>query len=412
MELFDYKDYIVVNGFVPEDKAEYYVNWVKNYLRMKISDKISEQDRIQQYRAALQCDENRKDWQIDQAVHAVELYLNMFLKSGDAQLKLMDAFPDAKQLFGKFKDIIRLKHYAYRTEQTYLDWIRRYLEYCLSNRYDYSEGTTVKQFLTYLATRREVAASTQNQAFNSLLFFFRYVLEKKLDDIKGTVRAKTKRNIPVVLSVDEIKSLFEQLEGTRRMILELIYGCGLRISELVRLRVQDLDFENGVLRIIDAKGGKDRAVALPQKLLKPLEEHLEKVKELHESDLAIECGEVYLPPSVANKHPNAAKEWKWQYVFPSKNISVDPRTGKRRRHHILDKSIQDSMKKAVKSAGIVKNATVHTLRHSFATHLLMNGVNIREIQELLGHKNVETTMIYTHVVKELSSAPQSPLDLL
>ena len=412
MELSDYKGYIVSNGFVAEDKADYYLNWVKNYLRLKISDKLPEVERIHQYRNYLKSDEARKDWQVDQAVHAVELYLNIFLKSNDNCVKLMDAFPDAKGLFSKFREIIRLKHYAYRTEQTYFDWIRRYLEYCVRNKYDYKESSTVKRFLTYLATRQEVAASTQNQAFNSILFLFRYVLEKKLDDIKSTVRAKTKRNIPVVLSVDEIKCLFNQVKGTRRMILELIYGCGLRISELVRLRVQDIDFENGILRVIDAKGGKDRAVSLPMKLIPALKSHLEQVKALHTADLNIDCGEVYLPPSVEKKHPYAGKEWKWQYVFPSKNISVDPRSGKRRRHHILEKTIQDTMKKAIKNAGIVKNATVHTLRHSYATHLLMSGVNIREIQELLGHKNVETTMIYTHVVRDLMTVPKSPLDML
>ena len=412
MELSDYQEYIVKNGFVNDAKSEYYKNWVKNYLRLKISEKISENDRIRQYREILERDETREKWQVDQAIHAVELYLNLFLKSGDSRLALMESFPDAKWLFSKFKEIIRLKHYSYRTEQTYSDWIKRYLEYSVANKYDYREGATVKQFLSWLAVKHEVAASTQNQAFNSLLFLFRYVLEKDLNDIKGTVRAKVRRNLPVVLSVDEVKRLFSRLEGTRKLLLEFIYGCGLRISELVRLRVQDIDFENGMVRIIDGKGGKDRAVALPLKLVEPLREHLKKVKELHEADLAIDCGEVYLPPSIAKKNPAAGKEWKWQYVFPSRNISVDPRSGKRRRHHILEKSIQDTMKKGIEKAGIAKRATVHTLRHSFATHLLMNGVNIREIQELLGHKNVETTMIYTHVVRDLSTVPKSPLDSL
>ena len=412
MDIVGYRLFIVSNGFVEESKADYYVNWVKNFFRHRISDKLSEQERINQYQNILMSDATRKDWQVKQAVEAVGLYLNLFLKKNNSTPSLNNAIHDVEKLFGKFTEMMHLKHYAYRTEQTYFEWMHRYLEYCVANKFSHKDSASVKHFLTYLATKKKVAASTQNQAFNSLLFFFRFVLEKELDNLKGTVRAKGKRKLPVVLSVDEIKRLFASLEGSRRLIFELIYGCGLRISELIRLRVQDVDFENGMLRLIDAKGGKDRAVSLPNRSIDKLKKHLEKVKEMHQSDLEIGCGEVYLPSSVENKSHKAGIEWKWQYVFPSKNISVDPRSGKRRRHHISEKSIQTAMKKALKDAGIEKNATVHTLRHSFATHLLMNGVNIREIQELLGHKNVETTMIYTHVVRELSSVPKSPLDLL
>ena len=412
MQITEYKEYITTNGFVKDKYADYYVNWVRYFLKLEVSEKLTERERVAQFRRLLQNDGKREEWQVAQAVHAVELYLNLFLKRREERIAVANNLPDASDLLAKFTEMIRLKHYSLRTEETYRDWIRRYVEYCVVESLEHAESSTVKRYLTYLATRKNVAASTQNQAFNALLFLFRFVLEKPLDDIKGTVRAKNRRKIPVVLSVDEIIRLFNQVEGTRRMIFELIYGCGLRISELIRLRVQDIDFENGVLRVIDAKGGKDRGLPLPRKLIPRLKEHLKKVKKLHESDLAIGCGEVYLPPSVSNKNPGAAKEWKWQYVFPSKSLSVDPRSGARRRHHILEKSIQTTMKKAVEAAGIAKSATVHTLRHSYATHLLMSGVNIREIQELLGHKNVETTMIYTHVVSGLMEMPRSPLDML
>jgi integron integrase len=196
------------------------------------------------------------------------------------------------------------------------------------------------------------------------------------------------------------------------MMLELIYGCGLRVSELTRLRVMNLDFGNGILIVKDGKGAKDRALKLPKKLISALKAHLLKVEEMHKEDLKMGVGDVYLPPALARKYPNAGKEWKWQYVFPSTKLAVDPRSGVTRRHHLLDKTVQNTMKKAVQAAGIAKRATVHSLRHSFATHLLMNGVNIREIQELLGHKNIETTMIYTHVVRDLSETPNSPLDML
>jgi len=274
------------------------------------------------------------------------------------------------------------------------------------------ESSSVKLFLTYLAVEEKVAGGTQNQAFNSILFLFRNVFKKKLEDIKDTVRAKNKVNLPVVLSIDEVKLLFEQVAGTRRMILELIYGAGMRASELTRLRVMNVDFGNCHIAIKDGKGGKDRIVSLPKKVEEPLRIHLAKVKEIHNQDLSDGFGEVYLPPALARKYPSAGREWKWQYVFPSAKLAVDPRNGKIRRHHILDKTVQRTMKAAVQLAGISKKATVHTLRHSFATHLLMNGVNIREIQDLLGHKNIETTMIYTHITREMSETPRSPLDML
>jgi integron integrase len=241
---------------------------------------------------------------------------------------------------------------------------------------------------------------------------FRFVLETEIEDIRGAVRSKKKRNLPAVLSVDEIKLLFKQVDGSKRMMLELIYGTGLRVSEFVRLRVKDIDFDNDLIIIVDGKGGKDRAVSLPQKLKKQLREHLLKVKVIHDNDLHAGFGEVYLPEALSRKYSAAGKEWKWQYVFPAGKLSVDPRSNKVRRHHILDKTVQNVMRKAVVKSGIPKKASVHTLRHSYATHLLMNGVNIRQIQELLGHKRLETTMIYTHILKDLSTQPESPLDML
>jgi integron integrase len=368
-------------------------------------------DKIRQFRESLDVDENLNEWHRNQGQQAIEIYLNMYLESVEGG-KIKGDNPTVAKIIDETRTALRLKHYAYRTEQTYTEWIKRYLRYCDENQYAYKESGSVKVYLSYLATNRKVAASTQNQAFNSLLFLFRNVFETDLDDIKGTVRARAKKNLPVVLSVDEVKSVFKQVSGTKRMILELVYGTGLRVSELARLRVLNLDFDNGMLIVKDGKGEKDRAVRLPRKLTDLLQEHLVKVKEMHDNDLKLGYGEVYLPHALARKYPSAAKEWKWQYVFPSGNLAVDPRNGKVRRHHILDVTVQRIMRKAVNAAGIPKRATVHSLRHSFATHLLMNGVNIRDIQELLGHKHVETTMIYTHVLRELSTTPESPLDLL
>jgi len=414
MQLDDYEKYIVDSGLDSADKAVFYKIWVAKFLRMGLSGQLSNDEKIKQFRAFLDVDEELSDWRRNQGQRAIEIYLNMYLKdvrAADSAAGAKDS-AEAVELINRLKTVLRVKHYAYRTEQTYTDWVKRYLRYCIVGGYDYKDGGSVKLYLSYLAVKRDVAASTQNQAFNSLLFLFKYVLEIDIDDLKGTVRARRKKNLPVVLSVDEVKSVFRQVEGSRRLILELIYGTGLRVSELTRLRVMSLDFGNGMLVVKDGKGGKDRAVRLPKKLVKPLQEHVEKVRELHNADLKIGHGEVYLPHALARKYPGAGVEFKWQYVFPSGRLAVDPRSGKVRRHHILDTTVQKIMRDAVKGAGIAKRATVHSLRHSFATHLLMSGVNIREIQELLGHKNLETTMIYTHVMKDLSVAPESPLDML
>lgn len=410
MNLIDFQEYIESNKLVPDGKSRYFVGWVKRFLRTHFSPVLSDQDKIMQFTESLAADKNIEDWQVDQARRAVEVYLNMFVKHVEKQN--MTADMRYLQILDEMIRVLRLKHYAYRTEQTYGDWVKRYLRHCVDQSMDFQESSSVKLYLTFLAVDRKVSASTQNQAFHSILFLFRHILQKDLEDIRGTVRAKSTLNLPTVLSVDEVRSVFLQVEGTRRMMLELVYGAGLRVSELTRLRIMHIDFGNTHILVKDGKGAKDRIVPLPKKLEDPLRVHLSRVKEMHNDDLSKGYGEVYLPEALSRKYPNAGRDWKWQYVFPGGKLSVDPRSGKVRRHHVLDHTVQRIMKKAVKSAGISKKATVHTLRHSFATHLLMNGVNIREIQELLGHKSIETTMIYTHIVRELSETPRSPLDML
>jgi integron integrase len=263
-----------------------------------------------------------------------------------------------------------------------------------------------------LAVEKKVSASTQNQAFNALLFLFRNVLKIEIEDLGSTIRAKRGPKLPVVLTVEEVRQLFSCMEGRQLLIAQIIYGAGLRLMELARLRVKDIDFGSGLIFVRASKGDKDRSTILPGAVREPLQEHLTEVKALHNQDLAKGFGQVYLPDALGRKYPNAAKDWAWQYVFPSSRLSVDPRSGIVRRHHMDETSIQKAVGTATRKAGIAKHVSVHTLRHSFATHLLMNGVNIREIQTLLGHQNVETTMIYTHVMRDMTTAPQSPLDLL
>ncbi|MDH4233440.1 MAG: integron integrase [Nitrospirota bacterium] len=312
------------------------------------------------------------------------------------------------------KRIIRLKHYAYSTERSYLDWAKRFFRYVHETKGNDAlfASDDIKQYLSHLAIKQRVSASTQNQAFNALLFLFRDVLGQDIGNLGDTVRAKRGTRLPVVLTNDEVKALFSTMSGTGLLIAQVIYGSGLRLMELARLRVMDIDFDMQVITVRNGKGDKDRTTVLPESVKNRLRDHIEKVKTLHEKDLAAGYGEVYLPDALAKKYKNANKEWGWQYVFPSARLSVDPRSGKVRRHHISETAIQSAIANAVKKAGIVKHATVHTLRHSFATHLLMSGVNIREVQSLLGHKSVETTMIYTHVLRDMKNAPQSPLDAL
>ena len=268
----------------------------------------------------------------------------------------------------------------------------------------------ITAFLTHLARAGKVAASTQNQALSALLFLYREVLRQNIGSLDQVERAKRPARLPVVLTKDEVRGLFAHLHGTNRLMAGLLYGSGLRLMECVRLRVKDVDL--GYLRVTvrDGKGGKDRITMLPVSAAKPLERHLQKVKAQHEQDLEDGFGSVYLPDALERKYPNAAREWRWQYVFPSSRLSIDARSGVRRRHHLEESSLQLGIKRAVRASGIQKPATCHTLRHSFATHLLENGYDIRTVQELLGHKDVSTTMIYTHVLNRPGIGVKSPLD--
>ena len=418
----DFQEFLLLHKLAPEKHVLFLAIWVSRFLAF--SNGKGQQDiglTVTEFLNALEDREDIKDWQIRQAGEAVRLYLNHFkggeeLKTLSGKERLVGRLSDSRKLLAEMKRLIRLKHFAYNTELAYLDWVERFFAYMREiAKGDPDADLTpeaVQNFLSHLAITKRVASSTQNQALCALVFLFRDVLGQELGDISGMVWAKRGKKLPVVLWVEEVKALFQHLSDTALLIAQLLYGSGLRIMELARLRVLDIDFGGNLLVVRTGKGDKDRSTILSEAVKEPLRLHIEKVKALHDKDLSAGHGEVYLPTALARKYPNAAKEWKWQYVFPSANLSVDPRSGKVRRHHISDKGIQSAIGKAVKEAGIVKHATVHTLRHSFATHLLMKGVNIREIQALLGHKSIETTMIYTHVLRDMTNAPQSPLDVL
>ncbi len=323
-----------------------------------------------------------------------------------------------RPLLKQMAQTLRARRYALRTEQTYVDWCHRFVQFLEGHSRhtpgDYSRigKADVQRFLTHLAVERQVAASTQNQALNALVFLFRHVLERPLDEMDFG-HAKETQRLPVVLSTDEIRTLLETLNGTPALLARMLYGTGMRLMEGVRLRVGDVDFDNRHIVVRNGKGGKDRVVPLPERLVEPLREHLQGVAQLHREDLAGGAGFVYLPHALARQAPNAPREWIWQYVFPSARLASDPKAGVVRRHHLHEAGFQKVLKAAGQKAGIAKRVNSHCLRHSFATHLLQSGYDIRTVQELLGHKDVATTMIYTHVMNRPGVVPvKSPMDVL
>lgn len=318
--------------------------------------------------------------------------------------------PGNPKLLDQVRDVIRRKYYSFRTEQTYVDWIRRFILFHRKRHPNEMAETEVTEFLTHLAREGNVAASTQNQALSALLFLYKQVLKQEIGWLDQVERVKRPARLPVVLTKDEVQKLLAQLHGTPRLMAGLLYGGGLRLMECVRLRVKDIDFGYANIVVRDGKGARDRITMLPVNLAQPLGRHLLKVKALHEEDIEAGLGRVYLPHALQRKYPKAEREWSWQYVFPSSRISIDPRSQTKRRHHVEESSLQLAVKNAVRVAAISKPATCHSLRHSFATHLLENGYDIRTVQELLGHKDVSTTMIYTHVLNKPGLGVRSPLD--
>jgi integron integrase len=313
-------------------------------------------------------------------------------------------------LLDRVRDRIRVRHYSIRTEQAYCDWIKRFVNFHGKRHPSGLGPAEVEAFLTALAVEGRVAASTQNQAKSALLFLYREVLGVELPWLDGIQKAKAPARLPVVLTREEVARLLARLEGVHRLIGSLLYGTGLRIMEAMRLRIKDVEFARREILVRDGKGQKDRVTMLPVRLVVPLREQIAHAREVHRGDLANGFGAVWLPYALDRKYPGAAREWAWQYVFPADALSTDPRDGATRRHHLADQAFQRAMKNAVRGAGIDKPATPHTLRHSFATHLLESGYDIRTVQELLGHSDVSTTMIYTHVLNRGGRGVVSPLD--
>jgi integron integrase len=315
------------------------------------------------------------------------------------------------KLLDQVRDAIRTRHYSIRTEEAYIRWIRQYILF-FDKRHPATLGPqAISTFVSHLAVRRNVTASTQNQALSALLFLYREVLDQHIDWVDDIERAKRPKRLPVVFTKEEAQAVLTHLRGDKWLMASLLYGSGLRLMECVRLRVKDVDFMRLQIIVRAGKGDKDRVTILPSSLVTPLQRQLERVKALHEMDKREGFGRVYLPHALARKYSNADREWSWQYIFPASKRSPDPRTGREQRHHIAETALQKAVRAAIRAAGITKPGSCHTLWHSFATHLLEAGYDIRTIQELLGHADVQTTMIYTHVLNRGGQGVRSPLEL-
>jgi integron integrase len=425
---------------VASSYSGYYVKWAQTFYHFIPGKRLRDRTRedIEAFLADLSKRPGTEEWQVKQAEHALKLLYEVFIPSykpvstrtdaesdrprrQEVSRSRKDAFQDrtipgeVERLFpallNTMKSEIRSRHYSIRTESSYIDWVRRFIVYHgYVDPRNLNATKAVKEYLEYLAVERAVAANTQNQALNALVFLYNNVLDRPFGELETFVRAKRPQRLPEVMTREEVNALFAHMEGVHLLMAGLMYGGGLRLMECVRLRIMDLDFGRRQIMVRDGKGQKDRVTMLPERFSASLKEHLERVRAVYNEDRARDVPGVYMWPALARKYPKASLEWKWQYVFPAKSLSVDPRSATVRRHHISENLVQKAVKEAADWAGINRRVSCHTLRHSFATHLLEARYDIRTVQELLGHANVSTTMIYTHVLNRPGLAVMSPAD--
>ncbi len=404
----DLKDYLLNAGKVPQRQLKYYLIWISKYNGYC---KRYPQNNLQDYMDFLA--ENYNDWQVVQAGKAVNLYKYYLAVHSDKKETVAVKIPVSwTEIEDKVKEACKFQYKSYSTEKSYLYWIRTFGKYLENKEPDTVSELDVKNFLTYLAVQRKLASSTQKQAFIALLFLFRNVLFKEITNLNDVIRSSQYRKLPLVLSKDEVQLILKQMKGTYKIMAELTYGGGLRLSECLSLRIKDVDFQRQCLTIRSGKGNKDRQTLLSNTVIPALKEHILLIRKYYESDLKNKIAGVQLPYALSRKYPNAGKEWGWFWVFPSNKLSCDPRENIVRRHHLYTSTLQKAFHTSVLSTGITKNATIHTLRHSFATHLIESGYDIRTVQELLGHSDIRTTTIYTHIAKKNKLGVISPMDKL
>ena len=418
--LQQFGEFLLKAQLVRSSAAPYFVRWVRRFLSRPASD-APLADQVRGFCEELERNGGSEDWQVRQADQALRMYFINFLKRTEWHRRpastVVDEHGNTSPLAAleQLRIRVRTRHYSYRTECTYADWVRRFLDYAAKQQgvpHPRVTSEVVRDYLAHLAVRQQVSASTQNQAFCAILFLCRDVLGVNVENLSPGVRAKRGERLPVVLSMPETMALLSAMSGTPRLMATLIYGGGLRVTECCELRIKDLDFDQGLVVVRRGKGDKDRSTLLAEVGRDELRAHLRESEVQHHADRRAGLAGVWMPDALDRKYPNAGRELAWFWVFPSRTLSTDPRAGIVRRHHMSDSVVQKAVKEAAREARVHKPVSVHTLRHSFATHLLLNGVDIRQIQEYLGHASVETTMIYTHVVKELRTPARSPLDML
>ena len=413
-----FSEFLRTSAGVSERQVPYFERWVSMYDRHLSSLPPSQVGDDATLRAFLtRLGQQFQDWQVDQARRAIQLHAyykrRFVVPSAPPGADAIDRPVAARSTAAdSIAVLIRLKHLSYRTEKIYLGWVSRFLVFVGPKAAEELGEGDLKSFLSYLAVERRVSAATQKQAFNALLFLFRNVLMVEIRGLDSVVPAKVPRRLPVVLTPEEVRKVLLCLAGVDRLMATVIYGAGLRLEECLSLRVKDVEFERNCLVIRSGKGDKDRQTVLPEKAATELRHHLVRVRELYDRDRTQAAAGVALPEALAHKYPGAATEWAWFWVFPSAKLCFDPRAGVMCRYHLYPTTFQRAFKRAVMASGIPKHATVHTLRHSFATHLVERGYDIRTIQELLGHADVSTTMIYTHVATRNKLGVASPADAL
>lgn len=408
LELFT--KFLIEKERVPEKNIPYYLKRVSDCYRYFDLPDTSALDNEKQAQFLKHLSRHSEDWQVQQADRALRLYGYFLSRQTNGGNKLLQLSSDWHGLEQKLREALRLRHRSYSTEKTYITWVRQFSRFVKERQPDTLSGKDLQDFLSHQAVDKRVSASTQNQALNAVVFFYRHVLDKNIEGEISAVRAKKTRRLPVVLTMAETDSIFAQMEGLNRLMARVIYGCGLRIQECLQLRIKDIDLEQGMVMVRAGKGDKDRRTVMPESLQEEIAAHMQTVRVLYEKDRASQAAGVQLPNALERKYPNAGKEWAWFWLFPAQSPSIDPRSQVLRRHHVYHENLQRAFKQAVMKAGITKQASVHTLRHSFATHLLENGYDIRTVQELLGHTSLQTTMIYTHVSKKNILGVISPLD--